>query len=90
LKESPVELHPDRNDERLQRACDLLTQVADSLQGDLSQLLLQDIPQARAGGAIRLAVHVERLNQLAAQTWEIRQDRLIEEAFKAPIGPAND
>ena len=84
-----MELHPDRNDERLQRACDLLTQVADSLQGDLSQLLLQDIPQARAGGAIRLAVHVERLNQLAAQVWDLRQTRAIEDTFRAPIGPAN-
>lgn len=84
-----MELHPDRNDERLQRACDLLTQVADSLQGDLSQLLLQDIPQARAGGAIRLAVHVERLNQLAAQVWDLRQTRAIEDTFRAPMGHAN-
>jgi hypothetical protein len=84
-----VESQPDRNDERLQRACDLLTQVADSLQGDLSQLLQQDIPQARAGGAIRLAVQVERLNQLAAQVWDLRQTRAIEDTFRARMGPAN-
>ena len=84
-----MELQPDRNDERLQRACDLLTQVADSLQGDLGQLLQQDIPQARAGGAIRLAVQVERLNQLAAQAWDLRQTRAIEGTFRARMGPAN-
>ena len=84
-----MELHPDRNDERLQRACELLTQVADTLQGDLGQLLLQDIPQARAGGAIRLAVQVERLNQLAAQVWEIRQTPAIEQTFQARTGPAD-
>ena len=84
-----MELHPDRNDERLTRACELLTQVADTLQGDLGQLLLQDIPQARAGGAIRLAVQVEQLNQLAAQAWEIRQNRIIDAAFRARVGPAD-
>ena len=84
-----MELQPDRNDERLQRACDLLTQVADSLQGDLGQLLQQDVPQARAGGAIRLAVQVERLNQLAAQVWDLRQTRAIEDTFCARMGPAN-
>jgi hypothetical protein len=84
-----VELQPDRNDERLQRACDLLTQVADSLQGDLGQLLQHDIPQARAGGAIRLAVQVERLNQLAAQVWDLRQTRAIEETFQARMKSAN-
>jgi hypothetical protein len=84
-----VESQPDRNDERLQRACDLLTQVADSLQSDLGQLLQHDIPQARAGGAIRLAVQVERLNQLAAQVWDLRQTRAIEDTFRARMGPAN-
>jgi DNA-binding transcriptional regulator PaaX len=84
-----VESHPDRNDERLQRACDLLTQVADTLQGDLGQLLLQDIPQARAGGVIRLAVQVERLNQLAAQVWDLRQTRAIEDTFLARMGPGH-
>ena len=85
-----MESHPDRNDERLQRACELLTQVADTLQGDLGQLLQQDIPQARAGGAIRLAVQVERLNQLAAQVWDLRQTRAIEDTFRARTGPGND
>jgi hypothetical protein len=84
-----VELHPDRNDERLTRACELLTQVADTLQGELGQLLQQDIPQARAGGAIRLAVQVERLNQLAGQVWELRQTRTIDATFLARTGPAN-
>ena len=84
-----MESHPDRNDERLQRACELLTQVADTLQGDLGQLLQQDIPQARAGGAIRLAVQVERLNQLAAQVWDLRQTRAIEETFQARMGPVD-
>lgn len=71
--ESPA----DRNLERLQRACDLLTQVADDLQGELQLTLCNDIPTARAGAVIRLACQIESLNQLAAQTWEIRSARVV-------------
>lgn len=71
--ESPA----DRNLERLQRACDLLTQVADDLQGELQLALCNDIPTARAGAVIRLACQIESLNQLAAQTWEIRSARVV-------------
>lgn len=82
-----MESRPDHNDQLLTRACELLTQVADTLQADLGQQLQQDIPQARAGGAIRLAVQVEQLNQLAAQAWEIRQNRIIDATFRARMGP---
>ena len=71
-----MELLPDRNDQRLTRACELLTQVADDLQGDLTTHLRDDIPVARAGAVVRLACQIEQLNQLASQVWEIRQARL--------------
>ena len=71
--ESPA----DRNLERLQRVCDLLTQVADDLQGELQLTLCDGIPAARAGAVIRLACQIESLNQLAAQTWEIRSARVV-------------
>jgi hypothetical protein len=71
-----VESRPDQNDQRLTRACELLTQVADDLQGDLTAHLRDDIPVARAGAVVRLACQIEQLNQLASQAWEIRQARL--------------
>lgn len=85
-----MELLPDRNLERLQRACDLLTQVADDLQGDLQLALQDDIPATRAGAVIRLAVQVETLNQLSAQTWEIRSARAVASTIGARLEAACD
>ena len=75
----------ERNSERLQRACDLLTQVADDLQAELQLALRSDIPAARAGAVIRLACQIESLNQLAAQTWEIRSARSVAATVSARL-----
>ena len=64
-----------RNAERLQRACELLTQVADDLQAELQSALQSDIPVARAGWVIRLACQTEAIEQLVAQVWAIRDAR---------------
>ena len=64
-----------RNAERLQRACELLTQVADDLQAELQSALQSDIPAARAGRVIRLACQTEAIEMLAAQVWQIRDAR---------------
>ena len=80
-----MESRPDQNDQRLQRACDLLTRVADDLQGDLTVHLRADIAAARAGGVIALAVQIERLNQLAAEAWQIRQARLTNAQVQARL-----
>jgi hypothetical protein len=69
----------------LQRACDLLTQVADDLQTELQLALRSDIPAARAGAVIRLACQIESLNQLAAQTWEIRSARSVAATVSARL-----
>jgi hypothetical protein len=61
-----------RNAERLQRACELLAQVADDLQAELQSALQSDIPAARAGRVIRLACQAEAIEQLLAQVWQIR------------------
>lgn len=75
----------ERNSERLQRACDLLTQVADDLQAELQLALRDDIPASRAGAVIRLACQIESLNQLAAQTWEIRSARTVAATVSARL-----
>jgi len=75
----------ERNSERLQRACDLLTQVADDLQAELQLALRADIPATRAGAVIRLACQIESLNQLAAQTWEIRSARSVAATVSARL-----
>jgi hypothetical protein len=75
----------DRNDERLRRACELLTQVADDLQADLQVALRNDIPVARAGAVIRLACQIEELNQLAAQAWAIRDVRFDAAIIRARL-----
>ena len=80
----------DRNLERLQRACDLLTQVADDLQGELQLALQDDIPATRAGAVIRLACEIESLNQLVAQTWEIRSARVVAATIGARLEAACD
>ena len=81
---------PDRNDERLRRACELLTQVADDLQAELQSALQSDIPVARAGRVIRLACQTEELNQLAAQVWAIRDARFDAAIIRARLEAAID
>jgi len=86
----PVPPAPDCNDERLRRACELLTQVADDLQADLQMALRNDIPVAKAGAVIRLACQTEELNQLAAQVWEIRDARFDAAIIRARLEAAVD
>ena len=71
-------LQRDPNQERLQRACDLITQVADDLDMQLQQQLRQSIAPARAGGFLKLGLHVESLNSMAAAIHEIRETRHLE------------
>jgi hypothetical protein len=71
-------LQRDANQERLQRACDLITQVADDLDMQLQQQLRQSIAPTRAGGFLKLGLHVESLNSMAAAIHEIRETRHLE------------
>ena len=73
-----MELQRDPNQERLQRACDLITQVADDLDVQLQQQLRQSIAPARAGGVLKLGLRVESLNSMAAAIHEIRETRHLE------------
>jgi len=85
-QESP---HRDRNDERLQRACDLLIQVADDLQAALNAGMLGGISEDRAGHLIRLACQVDTLNRLAAETWDIKSARLVSAQVRARLAAAD-
>ena len=68
-------LERDPNQERLQRACDLLTQVADDLGAQLQQQSTQSIASAKAGAFLKLGLHVESLNSMCAAITEIRENR---------------
>jgi len=70
-----VELQRDANQERLQRACDLITQVADDLDVSLQRQLQHSIPPTKAGAFLQLGLHVESLNSMAAAIHEIRETR---------------
>lgn len=70
-----MELQRDANQERLQRACDLLTQVADDLDVSLQRQLQHSIPPTKAGSFLQLGLHVESLNSMAAAIHEIREAR---------------
>ena len=73
-----MELLRDANQERLQRACDLITQVADDLDIELQRQLLQQIAPTRAGAFLKLGLHVESLNSMAAAINEIRETRHLQ------------
>ena len=70
-----MELQRDQNQERLQRACDLITQVADDLGVELQRQLQQQIAPTKAGAFLKLGLHVESLNSMAAAIDEIRGTR---------------
>ena len=70
-----MELQRDPNHERLQRACDLITQVADDLDLQLQRQLTQQISPTKAGAFLKLGLHVESLNSMAAAIHEIRETR---------------
>ena len=80
----------DPNVERLQTACDLLTQVADDLQADLNLALLEAISPERAGKVIRLACRVEALELLASQVWKLRTSRISELSMAQQLEPAGN
>ena len=73
-----MELQRDTNQERLQRACDLLTQVADDLDLSLQRQLQHSIPPTKAGRFLQLGLHVESLNSMAAAIHEIRETRHLQ------------
>jgi hypothetical protein len=75
LTDSPLKLREvsphERNQHRLQQACDLLTQVSDDWQRDLDAVIRSDIPASRAGRLLRMGWELETLNSIAAQVHEI-------------------
>jgi len=77
--------HHDRNDERLQRACDMLTQVADDLQLALNAALRGGIAKDHAGAVIRLACQADALNRLAAEAWDIKSARRVSVQVRAKL-----
>ena len=69
----------DQNQERLQRSIELLTQVADDLQAQLDQQLRQPISPNKAGGFLKLGLHIESINSMAGALHEIREHRHLME-----------